>query len=111
MRLLLLASQEEEVVVVAPRKPRFRCLHGYRTSEEIIKAQINEWPESFLQRVDLVFHDDEDIVGGDSPTCTLQVDLSKWKTFVEKLGSSINGAPSYGQGNRHGGAKLPKDQE
>ncbi|PKI73555.1 hypothetical protein CRG98_006136 [Punica granatum] len=44
-------------MAVAPRKPRFLCLHGFRTSGEILRTQINKWPESVLQRVDLVFPD------------------------------------------------------
>lgn len=41
----------------APRKPRFLCLHGFRTSGEILTTQINKWPESVLRRIDLVYPD------------------------------------------------------
>ncbi|XP_050215349.1 uncharacterized protein LOC126666385 [Mercurialis annua] len=39
------------------KKPRFLCLHGFRTSGEILKKQIHKWPESLLQKLDLVFLD------------------------------------------------------
>ncbi|KAI9106603.1 hypothetical protein K1719_022131 [Acacia pycnantha] len=39
------------------RKPRVLCLHGFRTSAEILKKQIYKWPESVLQKLDLVFAD------------------------------------------------------
>ncbi|XP_057973383.1 uncharacterized protein LOC131161563 [Malania oleifera] len=39
------------------RKPRFLCLHGFRTSAGILKAQLSKWPESVLSHVDLVFVD------------------------------------------------------
>ncbi|KAL3638676.1 hypothetical protein CASFOL_016583 [Castilleja foliolosa] len=38
------------------RKLRFLCLHGFRTSGEIIKKQVTgKWPESVLEKLDLVF--------------------------------------------------------
>jgi len=39
------------------RKPRFLCLHGFRTSGEILKTQLQKWPESVHQKIDLVFLD------------------------------------------------------
>ncbi|KAM7253026.1 hypothetical protein ACFE04_025644 [Oxalis oulophora] len=40
------------------RKPRFLCLHGFRTSGEILKNQVTtKWPPSLLQNIDLVFPD------------------------------------------------------
>ncbi|CAI0453675.1 unnamed protein product [Linum tenue] len=40
------------------RKPRFLCLHGFRTSAAILKKQLTiKWPESVLQNLDLVFVD------------------------------------------------------
>ncbi|KDP41448.1 hypothetical protein JCGZ_15855 [Jatropha curcas] len=45
--------QERQTV----RKPRFLCLHGFRTSGEILKKQVSKWPESVLQKIDLVFPD------------------------------------------------------
>lgn len=39
------------------RKPRFLCLHGFRTSGEILKKQVNKWPQQVLQHLDLVFPD------------------------------------------------------
>ncbi|KAE8056983.1 hypothetical protein FH972_013709 [Carpinus fangiana] len=46
-------GSEGEIV----RKPRFLCLHGFRTSGEILKKQLGKWPESVLQKIDLVFAD------------------------------------------------------
>ncbi|PON70523.1 Serine hydrolase FSH [Trema orientale] len=40
------------------RKPRFVCLHGFRTSGEIMKRQVvGKWPESVVEKLDLVFLD------------------------------------------------------
>ncbi|KAL5992612.1 hypothetical protein ACLOJK_013531 [Asimina triloba] len=39
------------------KKPRFLCLHGFRTSGDILKRQVGKWPESVLGRLDLVFLD------------------------------------------------------
>ncbi|KAH9626485.1 hypothetical protein KSS87_020187 [Heliosperma pusillum] len=39
------------------RKPRLLCLHGFRTSGEVMKKQIHKWPESVLSRLDLVYLD------------------------------------------------------
>ncbi|GMI68699.1 hypothetical protein like AT4G24380 [Hibiscus trionum] len=39
------------------RKPRILCLHGFRTSAEILKKQILRWPSDVLDRLDLVFLD------------------------------------------------------
>ncbi|XP_017981660.1 PREDICTED: dihydrofolate reductase [Theobroma cacao] len=40
------------------RKPRFLCLHGFRTSGAILKKQIEtKWPQSVLEKIDLVYPD------------------------------------------------------
>ncbi|CAA2991249.1 rhodanese-like domain-containing 6 [Olea europaea subsp. europaea] len=40
------------------KKLRFLCLHGFRTSGEILKKQlVTKWPESVLEKLDLVFVD------------------------------------------------------
>ncbi|KAJ4714520.1 Serine hydrolase FSH [Melia azedarach] len=39
------------------RKPRILCLHGFRTSGEILKKLIGRWPETILQNLDLHFLD------------------------------------------------------
>nr|GMD91279.1 rhodanese-like domain-containing protein 6 [Ipomoea batatas] len=40
------------------RKPRFLCLHGFRTSAEILKKQVvGKWPSSVVEKLDLVFVD------------------------------------------------------
>ncbi|KAF8018506.1 hypothetical protein BT93_H3400 [Corymbia citriodora subsp. variegata] len=41
----------------APGKPRILCLHGFRTSAKILETQIHKWPESVLEKLDLVFLD------------------------------------------------------
>lgn len=48
-----MANEGEKTV----RKPRFLCLHGFRTSGEIMKKQIYKWPQSVLDKLDLVFVD------------------------------------------------------
>ncbi|XP_027150628.1 esterase OVCA2 isoform X1 [Coffea eugenioides] len=41
-----------------PRKPRFLCLHGFRTSGEILRKQVTtKWPQSVLDKLDLVYVD------------------------------------------------------
>ncbi|XP_057492672.1 uncharacterized protein LOC130778196 isoform X2 [Actinidia eriantha] len=37
------------------RKPRFLCLHGFRDSGKILQTEIGRWPESVLEKMDLVF--------------------------------------------------------
>ncbi|XAR73459.1 Dihydrofolate reductase [Bertholletia excelsa] len=39
------------------KKPRFLCLHGFRTSAEILGKQLSRWPEAVLGKLDLVFLD------------------------------------------------------
>ncbi|KAH0684859.1 hypothetical protein KY290_023763 [Solanum tuberosum] len=40
------------------RKPRFLCLHGFRTSGAILKTQIfDKWPTQVVDKLDLVFVD------------------------------------------------------
>ncbi|MQM00643.1 hypothetical protein Taro_033381 [Colocasia esculenta] len=40
------------------KKPRILCLHGFRTSGEIMKKQVvGKWPEAVTSRLDLVFAD------------------------------------------------------
>lgn len=40
------------------KKPRILCLHGFRTSAEILRKQIiSRWPEAVLKKLDLVFLD------------------------------------------------------
>ncbi|XP_062113544.1 uncharacterized protein LOC133824617 [Humulus lupulus] len=38
-------------------KPRFLCLHGFRTNGKIMKTQIGKWPQSVLDKLDLTFLD------------------------------------------------------
>ncbi|GAV67915.1 FSH1 domain-containing protein [Cephalotus follicularis] len=39
------------------KKPRFLCLHGFRTSAEILKKLIMRWPQNVLEKLDLDFLD------------------------------------------------------
>ncbi|KAJ8765717.1 hypothetical protein K2173_014839 [Erythroxylum novogranatense] len=39
------------------KKPRILCLHGFRDSGAIFLKEIGRFPESLLQRLDLVFAD------------------------------------------------------
>ncbi|KAL5078999.1 hypothetical protein RYX36_007420 [Vicia faba] len=39
------------------KKPKILCLHGFRTSGQILKTQVLRWPETVLQKLDLVFLD------------------------------------------------------
>jgi len=42
----------------AGRRPRFLCLHGFRTSAEIMRKQVlGKWPADVTARLDLVFAD------------------------------------------------------
>lgn len=52
-----MGSQGSEEVGSFVKKPRFLCLHGFRTSGEIMKKQVGKWPESVLQKLDLVYLD------------------------------------------------------
>lgn len=38
-------------------KPRILCLHGFRTSAEILKKQVHRWPATVLDKLDFVFLD------------------------------------------------------
>ncbi|KAM3367749.1 hypothetical protein ACQJBY_016356 [Aegilops geniculata] len=43
---------------VGARRPRFLCLHGFRTSGEIMRKQVvGKWPADVTARLDLVFAD------------------------------------------------------
>ncbi|XP_042036459.1 esterase AGAP003155-like [Salvia splendens] len=44
--------------IKSARKLRLMCLHGFRTSGEIIRKQLTaKWPESVLDKLELVFAD------------------------------------------------------
>ncbi|XP_058185142.1 uncharacterized protein LOC131302490 [Rhododendron vialii] len=42
---------------ILKKKPRFLCLHGFRTSADILRQQLQRWPGSVLGKLDLVFLD------------------------------------------------------
>ncbi|XP_058184896.1 uncharacterized protein LOC131302340 [Rhododendron vialii] len=48
---------KSEIKVPILEKPRFLCLHGFRTSSEILQQQLRRWPEAVLEKFDLVFID------------------------------------------------------
>ncbi|KAJ0981449.1 hypothetical protein J5N97_009704 [Dioscorea zingiberensis] len=51
-------AEENKECVKGGRKPRILCLHGFRTSGEIMKLQVlTKWPATVTSRVDLVFPD------------------------------------------------------
>ncbi|MED6196596.1 hypothetical protein PIB30_048930 [Stylosanthes scabra] len=50
-----MGSEGDEKRII--KKPRFLCLHGFRTSAEILKKQVNKWPQSVIEKLDLVFLD------------------------------------------------------
>ncbi|CAJ2652379.1 dihydrofolate reductase-like [Trifolium pratense] len=50
-------EQKNNTMNTVVRKPRFLCLHGFRTSGEIMKKQIHKWPQNVLDKLDLVFVD------------------------------------------------------
>ncbi|EOY15381.1 Uncharacterized protein TCM_034460 [Theobroma cacao] len=53
---ILLKEMASEAEIV--RKPRFLCLHGFRTRGAILKKQIEtNWPQSVLEKIDLVYPD------------------------------------------------------
>ncbi|XP_048129247.1 esterase FUS5-like isoform X2 [Rhodamnia argentea] len=37
--------------------PRILCLHGFRNSAKILETEIHKWPESVLEKLDLVYLD------------------------------------------------------
>ncbi|KAF8703285.1 hypothetical protein HU200_032077 [Digitaria exilis] len=52
----------------ARRRPRLLCLHGFRTSAEIMRRQVvGRWPAEVTSRLDLVFADAPLPAGGASP--------------------------------------------
>ncbi|KAG9160064.1 hypothetical protein Leryth_005794 [Lithospermum erythrorhizon] len=60
-------SRLHEKVDIFSRKPRFLCLHGFRTSGEILKRQIlGKWPSSITEKLDLVFVDGPFLAQGKS---------------------------------------------
>lgn len=53
-----MGSEAINVVSNNLRKPRFLCLHGFRTSGEILKKQVvGKWNPAVVEKLDLVFVD------------------------------------------------------
>jgi len=53
----ILKGGKHEVERPILKKPRFLCLHGFRTSSHILRQQLRRWPKSVLGKLDLVFLD------------------------------------------------------
>lgn len=53
----LTQTQKIDMEIQFQWKPRVLCLHGFRTSAEILRKQIQRWPEPVLRKLDLVFID------------------------------------------------------
>ncbi|PON34556.1 Serine hydrolase FSH [Parasponia andersonii] len=76
-------------------KPRILCLHGSRSSGLILKSEIqNRWPETMLEKLDLVFLNGAYLVQGKSGVEELydppyyewfqaNVDFSEFTNFEE----------------------------
>ncbi|XP_051217607.1 uncharacterized protein [Lolium perenne] len=69
-RLLALSGGEEDDVGATRQRPapRFLCLHGFRTSGEIMRRQVEDrWPAEVTSRLDLAFADAPFPAAGESP--------------------------------------------
>uniref|UniRef100_A0ACD5V5S6 Uncharacterized protein n=1 Tax=Avena sativa TaxID=4498 RepID=A0ACD5V5S6_AVESA len=69
-RILALSGEEGDGVRATRRRPapRFLCLHGFRTSGEIMRRQVSErWPADVTSRLDLAFPDAPFPAAGESP--------------------------------------------
>ncbi|XP_058179596.1 uncharacterized protein LOC131298248 isoform X3 [Rhododendron vialii] len=53
----LTQTQKIDMEIQFQWKPRVLCLHGFRTSAEILRKQIQRWPEPVLRKLELVFID------------------------------------------------------
>jgi hypothetical protein len=48
-------------------RPRILCLHGFRTNGQILKKSIfSRWPQTVIQKLDLVFLDAQCLAHGKS---------------------------------------------
>ncbi|CAA6664362.1 unnamed protein product [Spirodela intermedia] len=57
-----LVAEDDLATATATAKPRVLCLHGFRTSGEIMRKQVLEkWPEAVTSRLDLGKSDVEGI--------------------------------------------------
>ncbi|CAM0904416.1 unnamed protein product [Alopecurus aequalis] len=88
-RRLLAVSGEEEDDVWATRPapapaPRFLCLHGFRTSGEIMRRQVlDRWPADVTSRLDLAFADAPFPAQGESPVLgVFDPPYYEWGQFV-----------------------------
>ncbi|PUZ47403.1 hypothetical protein GQ55_7G161800 [Panicum hallii var. hallii] len=71
----------------ARRPPRLLCLHGFRTSAEIMRRQVvGRWPEEVTSRLDLVFADGPFLAEGASPVADIfDPPYYEWFQFVGKV--------------------------
>ncbi|KAL6650808.1 hypothetical protein ACP70R_009733 [Stipagrostis hirtigluma subsp. patula] len=81
-----LSGEEGDVADAAAgrRRPRFLCLHGFRTSGEIMRRQVTgRWPPEVTSRLDLVFPDAPFPAGGASPVAgAFDPPYYEWCQFV-----------------------------
>ncbi|KAL6845717.1 hypothetical protein ACP4OV_024292 [Aristida adscensionis] len=66
------------------RRPRFLCLHGFRTSGEVMRRQVTgRWPREVTSRLDLVFPDAPFPAEGASPVAgAFDPPFYEWCQFV-----------------------------
>ncbi|CAI0455819.1 unnamed protein product [Linum tenue] len=88
------------------RKPRFLCLHGFRTHATILKKQLTiKWSESVLQNLDLVFVDAPYPSEGKSEDFAEYKNFEQCLAYIEEL--MIKHAPMDGLLGFSHGAILP----
>jgi hypothetical protein len=52
------SEEKTEYMMENQKKPRILCLHGFRTSGQILKKSIfSRWPQTVTQKLNLVFLD------------------------------------------------------
>ncbi|XWS33381.1 hypothetical protein CRYUN_Cryun22dG0077200 [Craigia yunnanensis] len=67
------------------RKPRILCLHGFRTSDEILKKMVMKWPGTILEKLDLEFPDAKFPANGKSDVEVLfDPPYYEWYQYDEK---------------------------
>ncbi|KAG6388881.1 hypothetical protein SASPL_150317 [Salvia splendens] len=70
--------------IKSARKLRLMCLHGFRTSGEIIRKQLTaKWPESVLDKLELVFADAPFPCQGKSQEFTEYVNFDECLAYIE----------------------------
>ena len=91
-RLLALSGEDGDDVGSTRRPapaPRFLCLHGFRTSGEIMRRQVSDrWPADVTSRLDLTFADGPFPAAGESPVRgVFDPPYYEWCQFVGEVSS------------------------